>query len=279
MSNVVNPAARTRRNVLIALGALAALAVLVLATVVLPKLTDGGKDESGVGGFHELRKDEFAAALIAAREKAGSWSYLEAQTLNGKANGVIEGKVTWDGEEVALAFAPQGGAGGEGEFRYVEGDWYYYTPSESKKKPWLKLDGEKSQVVVEALANEADPRRQLAIFEDPAGFQVMGVENVGIAEAVHYRVTVAIEKVKEVTSNPVVGNPGDQQVFDVWVDEEDQIVKMAIPTQIGAVDSEEVRTFTGYGDDVVIEVPPADQVRVAALVVRDDEKDEKKPAN
>ncbi|TCJ30337.1 hypothetical protein [Nocardioides jejuensis] len=266
MSNAVSTASRTRRNVVIVLSAVAVLALLVGGLLLLNRGSD--KDDAAVGDLQELRRDDFAAALINAREKAGSWSYLEAQTLNGKPNGVLNGKVAWDGKKVKLAFAPAGSTDGEGEFRSVDGDWYYYSPKDDAKKPWLKLDSAKSKVVVQAMSNEADPRRQLAIFEDPAGFQVVGVENIGIAQAVHYRVTVSVEKVKEVTSNPVVGNPGDVQVWDVWVNDKDQVVKMTIPTDIGAVTSEEIITFTGYGDKVDIEVPPADQVRSAALVAQ-----------
>ncbi len=252
------------RSVLIVLASLAVLAGLALA-MVLGKSDDQRELD---GGFHELRKDEFASALIAAREKAGSWSYLETHTLNGKPSGVIQGKVAWDGKNVDMAFLPQGSKDGEGEFRYVDGNWYYYAPGDDPKQPWLELDKSRSKVLVDALAREADPRRQLAIFENPAGFQVVGVENVGVAVAVHYRVTVTIEAVREVTSNPVVGNPGDKQVFDVWVDDKDQIVKLRIPTEITGITAEEIRTFTGYGNDVKIEVPPADQTRLGAIATR-----------
>lgn len=259
-------AGSARRSVLIVLGALLALTALVLAMV----LGKSGDDDTVDGGFHELRKDEFAAALIDAREKAGSWSYIESHTLNGKPSGVLQGKVTWDGKNVGLAFVPQGSKNGEGEFRYVEGNWYYYAPGGDPKKPWLELDKSRSKVLTDALAREADPRRQLAIFKNPAGFQVLGVENVGVAVAVHYRVTVSIETVREVSSNPVVGNPGDKQVFDVWVDDKDQIVKMRIPTEITGISAEEIRTFTGYGNDVRIEVPPADQTRLGAVTTKQD---------
>jgi hypothetical protein len=103
---------------------------------------------------------------------------------------------------------------------------------------------------------------------------VLGVENVGVAEAVHYRVTVTIEKVKEVTSNPVVGNPGDMEVFDVWVDNKDRIVKLTIPSDIGAIKSEQIRTFSNYGARTVIEAPPADQVKDAVLVGKPEKKNE-----
>lgn len=272
MSHVVSPAARPRRNVLIVLGALVVLALLVVAVVVLPKL--GDDDTGSLGGFHELRKDEFAEALIDAREKAGSWSYVETTTRNGEIQSVIEGRVVWDGKDVDLAFAPRGATGAAGEARRVDGAWYINEPRLSKTRPWAKLTGEKSEVLVDALDNEADPRRQLAIFDDPAGFQVIGVENVGVAEAVHYRVTVTVEKVKEVTSNPVVGNPGDKAVFDVWVDNKDQVVKLTIPTEIGSIKSEQIRIFSDYGANHVIEAPPASEVQETRLTAKPEKKNE-----
>lgn len=271
MSQPESSAGRARRNVLIVLGAVLALTALVLA-MVLGK-SSGSDDDKLAGGFHELRADEFADALVAAREKAGTWSYLETQTLNDKPAGVLEGKVSWDGKDFEFAFVAQGSETGEGEMRYVDDRWFYYQPSSSPKKPWLELTDPKAQPLVAAMAREGDPRRQLAIFEDPAAFQVVGVENVGVAVAVHYRVTVSIEKVREMTSNPVVGDAGDQQVYDVWVDDEDRIVKLVIPTDIGGVaQSTVVRTFTNYGEDVDVEVPPADQILPATFVTKEPKK-------
>jgi hypothetical protein len=101
--------------------------------VVLQKNDD---DEGSLGGFHELRKDEFANALIDARKKAGSWSYVETTTLNGSIKSVVEGKVTWDGKHVGLAFAPRGSTGAAGEARLVDGVWYINEPRLSKERPW-----------------------------------------------------------------------------------------------------------------------------------------------
>lgn len=263
------PAGGVRRNVLIVLGAFALLAAMVVA-VVLGK-SDGDGD-LGEGGFRELRKDEFVPALLAARKEAGTWRVVQSTILDGRPKGYFEVATAWDGKEFSVSRMPGQSKDGVGEFRYVEGNWYYYDPAQSAEKPWIELDAEKSKVAVGAITREADPRRQLEIFENPRAFTVVGVENVGVAVAVHYRITVAVEQVQRATDNPVVGNSGDELVWDVWVDRDDRIVKDSLPVPIAeGIESVRVRTYSAYGEPVRIEAPPADQVMAAALVSRPEE--------
>jgi hypothetical protein len=247
------------RRLLIVLAALGVLAVMIVA-VVLGK-ADAPKTEKDAisGGFHELRKDEFSDALLEAREKAGTWSFLEVNTFDGQTRQMIEGKVVWDGADgLRMSYAPQGSAAGE--FRLVDGHWYYNNVLENKRKPWVELNKESMATLIAALDKEADPRRQVAIFKNPTGFDVVGVENIGTAVAVHYRVTVPIERVREASGNPVVGDAGSEQVYDVWLDKDDEIVKLVQPTTVGLKESAEVRTFSGYGEKITIDAPPAEQV-------------------
>lgn len=260
------PAGGVRRNVLIVLGAFALLAAMVVA-VVLGK--SGGDGDLGEGGFNELRKDEFVPALLAARKEAGTWRTVQSTILDGRPKGYFEVTTAWDGKEFTVSRMPGQSKDGVGEFRYVEGDWYYYDPSQSPEKPWIHLDPAQSKEAVGAITREADPRRQLEIFENPRAFQVIGVENVGVAVAVHYRITVAVEQVKRATDNPVVGESGDELVWDVWVDRDDRIVKDSLPVPIAeGIESVRVRTYSAYGKPVRIEVPPVDKTTEAAMVAR-----------
>jgi hypothetical protein len=254
----------TPRRLLIVLAALVILAVMVGA-VALAKSDKSDKPKTATisEGFHELRKDEFSTALLDAREKAGSWTFLEVNTLDGQTKQLIEGKVIWDGaDDLSMSYAPQGSTAGE--FRLVDGHWYYNNIQQDKRKPWVELDQKTMKTLIDALDKEADPRRQVAIFKDPAGFETVGVENIGTDVAVHYRVTVPIERVREATGNPVVGQAGSQQVYDIWLDKDDRIVKLVQPASIGLKESAEVRTFS-YGQDVKIEAPPADQITQGKL--------------
>lgn len=256
---VPSSASRATRSLIIVLVAVGALAALVLAVVLGKSDTHGkpGDTEAIAGGFHELRADEFADAVLAAREKAGAWSYLEVNTLDGKTRAVWKGEVVWDGgDDFSMTY---GAEGAEGVFVLADGAWYFNDP-QPKMKPWVKLEEGEAGPLISSLTKEADPRRQIAIFEDPKEFAVVGVENIGTAVGVHYRITVGIEQVRAATGNPVVGDAGDDQVFDVWLDKEDRLLKLVLPTAIGTVQSAEVRTFS-YGDDIEIEAPPADQIR------------------
>jgi hypothetical protein len=246
------------RRLLIVLAAFGLLAVMVGAVWLGKSAAHDEAPKSTIGGgFHELRKDEFGAALLDAREKAGSWTFLEVNTIDGQTKQMIEGKVSWaGGDHLRMSYAPAGSAAGE--FRLVDGEWFYNNVQENKRKPWVALDAKTMKTLIAALDKEADPRRQVAIFNDPSGFEVVGVENIGTDVAVHYRVTVPIKSVQEATGNPVVGNAGEQQVYDVWLDKQDRIVKLVLPSTIGTSEAAEVRTFT-YGEKVDIQAPPAGQ--------------------
>lgn len=268
MPTPVTPSAsRATRNLIIVLVAVGALAALVLA-VVLGKSDSAdkpGASEAIAGGFHELRADEFADAVLAAREEAGSWSFLEVNTLDGKTKAVWKGEVVWKGgDDFSMTY---GADGTEGVFVLADGSWFFHDP-QPKMKPWVKLQEAEAGPLIASLTREADPRRQIAIFEDPKEFAVIGVENIGTAVAVHYRITVSIEQVREAAGNVIVGDAGDDQVFDVWLDKEDRLLKLVLPTTIGTLESSEVRTFS-YGKDLEIEAPPADQVRLGTVKIEE----------
>ena len=254
----------TPRRLLIVLAALGVLAALVLA-VVLGKSagTDEGDGNRIEGGFHELRADEFVDAVVKAREDAGSWKFLQVETIDGKNKAVWEGETVWHGgDDIAMTYKPQGAAG---EFRLAGGNWYWNDP-ESKTKPWMKLVADGSGPWITALNRLADPARDAQIFDSPKEFRVVGAENIGSAEAVHYRITVGLEQVRDEQDVPLPGEAGQDQVYDVWLDAEDRIVKIVEPSSLGTTSLARVRTFFGYGDDYDIPVPPADQVKVAKVV-------------
>ncbi|RJS46341.1 hypothetical protein [Nocardioides cavernaquae] len=249
----------TSRRLLIVLAALGVLAAMVLAVVLgksaTPDKAGGARIE---GGFRELRADEFADAIVQAREEAGSWKFLQVETIDGKSKAVWEGVTVWNGDDdLAMTYKPQGA---EGEFRLASGAWYWNDPA-SRAKPWIKLVPDGSGPWIAALDRLADPARDAEIFASPKDFRVVGAENIGSSEAVHYRITVDLEQVLDAQGVPLPGEAGQQQVYDVWLDAEDRIVKIVEPSSLGATSLTRIRTFFGYGDDYEIPVPPADQVK------------------
>jgi hypothetical protein len=249
----------TSRRLLIVLAALGVLAAMVLAVVLGKSAAPENEGSARIdGGFRELRADEFADAIVKAREESGSWKFLQVETIDGTSKAVWEGVTVWNGDDdLAMTYKPQGA---EGEFRLAGGAWYWNDPA-SRSKPWIKLVPDGSGPWIAALNRLADPARDAEIFESPKDFRVVGAENIGSAEAVHYRVTVGLEQVRDTQGSPVVGEASQDQVYDIWLDGEDRIVKMVEPSSIGATSLTRIRTFFGYGEDYDIPVPPADEVK------------------
>ena len=243
------------------------LGVLLVSTVVLG--TDGDDDASDLrDGFHALSADEFSDVMLDAQRAAGSWRYEQVTETNGQAGQLWEGEQEWDGTTTTLRYGAKDESGDYVvEARFVDGEVYLRAQETPGRKPWWKLDkvgGKDASALVESLQRDADPVRRAAIFEDPAVFRVVGVEDLESGPAVHYRVEVSAEAVREATGLPVPGEAGKNRLFEVWLDKEDRLVKLVSPVDIGGLKGSETITFSDYGDDFTITAPPADEVTTKA---------------
>lgn len=250
--------------------AVVTLVGLLLLVVVLREDTDNGAGGELEGGFHALSEEEFADAIQDAQREAGSWSYEEVETLDGQVKSTWVGEQTWDGTTTTLHYGTKDTDGAYLiEVLVVDAAIYLKDTTAREgtpagRKPWLKLDAEESSqsgVLVDSILKEADPARRASVFAEPSTFELVGIENIGTDVAAHYRVGVPVEAVRDASGLPVPGEPGEQQVFDVYLDKDDRLVKLVIPTSLGTIESVETRTFSHYGEDFEIVAPPADQVR------------------
>jgi hypothetical protein len=220
-----------------------------------------------------LSADEFSAAMLEAQRDAGSWRYEEVTTTNGQVGQVWEGEQEWNGATTTLRYGAKDDAGEYVvETRFVGGEVYLRGKETPGEKPWWKLDtlgGRDASALVESMQRDADPERRAAIFADPALFQVVGVEDLESGPAVHYRVEVSAEAVRQATGVPVPGEAGKNRRFDVWLDEDDRLVKLVSPVDIGGLEASETVTFSDYGDDFEIVAPPADEVTTKAPSLRE----------
>ncbi len=161
-----------------------------------------------------------------------------------------------------------------------DGDTSYVRfPAISEKLPdgasWIRSDGEKVKVdgfefgELEDFAS-TDPRELLRLLEAAGGeVEVVGVEEVRGAEATHYRVTIDPVEAAKATpgglgplAEPLQARAGDVPV-DVWLDGDGLVRKLQV--EISAQQQEAGSASVGfelwdYGDDVEIELPPADEV-------------------
>lgn len=258
------PTPATIRAAVIAAGV---LGVLLVSMVVLGT-RDDDKDASDLpDGFHALSAGEFSDAILDAQREAESWRYVEVTEREGQAGTVWEGEQLWDGTTTTLRYGAKDESGNfVVEARLVDGEFYLRGQETVGSKPWWKLDkikGRESDALVESMSRDSDPVRRAAIFADPAVFTVVGVEELESGPAVHYRIEVTPEAVREATGLPVPGEAGTNRRFDLWLDKEDRLLKMVSPVEVAGLTASETVTFSDYGVDFDITAPPADQVTTA----------------
>lgn len=215
-------------------------------------------DNEVAKGFQAIDEDELGETLAESRREAGTWAYQYVTTSSaapGKQEQSI-GKVAWDGERVDWTF---GVPGFEDVFLVSEGEWYWKDPRDADaKRPWVHFDPadqpDVSRRSMEAIANAVNPERQMDMLDDPLECEVMGLD--ASVAAVHYRLTLDVEKVQEAMGAPVVGNVGDRRVYEIWVDQDDQLVKLLEKSKTGELETTTTKTYTGFGDEQEITIPP-----------------------
>jgi hypothetical protein len=259
------PAPSSIRAVVIGI---AVLAVLVLSTVVLGTRGDENDSSSDLRkGFHALSADEFSDAMLDAQREAGSWRYEEVTSTAGVAGQAWEAEQVWDGTTTTLRYGAKDEAGDYVlEARLVDGEFYLRGNETKGAKPWWKLDkihGRDTDALVESMTRDSDPERRAAIFADPAEFKVIGVEDLDTGPAVHYRIEVPVEAVRAATGVPVPGEAGKNRLFDVWLDQQDRLMKLVSPIEIPGLEASETITFSDYGAHFDITAPPADEISTA----------------
>ncbi len=261
MSSRLPPSSTIRAGVIAAV----VLGVLLVSVIVLGTRDDDASDLRD--GFHALSADEFADAMLAAQRKAGSWRYVEVTSREGQAGQVWEGEQHWDGEATTLRYGAKDEAGNYIlEARLVDGEFYLRGAETPGEKPWWRLDkirGQESDALVESMSRDSDPVRRAAIFANPAVFRLIGVEDLESGPAVHYRIEVTAEAVREASGLPVPGEAGTNRLFDVWLDKDDRLVRMDSPVDIAGLEASETVTFSDYGVDFDITAPPADEITTA----------------
>lgn len=240
------------------------LGVLLLSVVVLGTGDDKDNASDLPDGFHALSADEFSDAMLDAQREAGSWRYEEITSRDGQEGQLWEGEQLWDGETTTLRYGAKDASGSYIlEARLVDGEFYLRGKSAPGAKPWWKLDkirGQDSDALVESMSRDSDPVRRAAIFADPAVFKLIGVEDLESGPAVHYRIEVTPEAVREASGLPAPGEAGTNRLFDVWLDQDDRLVKLVSPVDIAGLEASETVTFSDYGADLDITAPPADEI-------------------
>jgi hypothetical protein len=265
------PRVSTRRQ-------LGCLSTLAAATVVLAGCGGGaveGTASSGSASSSSAAPPTDAAGLAAALQQgARSIRSAHLSLLVSAAGQTIDGQ----GDETLSAGKLQDldlteTVPGAGQIRILMagGQTYVQLPASVNRsgKPWTLVSTSSSNPVVAQLASTLEQTQQSASLDQytaftraATGLQVVGPEQVGGADATHYKISVDVTRLPET-------QPGREQLLsaglttlpvDLWVDAEGRPVKVTEDLTVQGQTVDTTVTIGNFDAPVTITAPPADQV-------------------
>lgn len=218
----------------------------------------GVQDVSGLelpGGFDPIPADEFFTTVTGAQKAAGTWTVVSTAESGGEASAPAnqDVQVTASGVDVRISM--------QGSFGPVEALWvdetFFVKGLTPPGKPWLKPDGE-GQVgeLLAGLVAYSDPEQFLGAIREPAGFQLVGVEDTDAGRAAHYRIRIDAQSFlgdERATAE-------DSIEMDMWVDEQDRPVQVVTVSDVGGSQLRSTLIYSDYGQELELTAPPARQV-------------------
>lgn len=217
----------------------------------------GGGD--GGGSAAPLTAADLAPRLVAAQNKAGT-AHLEGSITAGSMGQVeLSGDLRLSSANPGAHLRMSLALLGDGiEAILVDKTMYVKVPGLSSEKPWLKLSLRSGPLASSGLG-ALNMASMLKGLEGALSVKPRGQENVDGVATTRYAVTVDAAKALAAQGlDSLVPSAGKSPkvVYDLWVDDDDLVRKLAMKTGSASVQM----TFSAYGEPVTITAPPASEV-------------------
>ncbi len=223
------------------------------------------ESEAAESSLTELSADDFYPSVMAAMEEAGSFTFTttsdsagQAQEMTGEArfgDGGIEMKATGTGAQAM-------------EMILVDKAMYMKSEAFGTGDKWLKIDLSDPNSLFGMIGKATDPEVMFKAMESPKKLELIGSEDVDGVETNHYRITMDPSSYLEAMEFPpaMAEMLPKELVTDMWVDADnlprkfEQTVEVKAAGGGQATKSNTQGTYSDFGTDVEIEVPPASEV-------------------
>lgn len=164
-----------------------------------------------------------------------------------------------------------------GEIVYIQ--WPFVATFLGATTPWISMAADEGLATVEQFSTMSpiSPEDLFAAYEDLDVEVVdLGSASVNGVEATHYRIEIDLEQAFGQLSGADGAFAGDDPLpqgtvpVEVWISEEGQVVRMVMEILGSSLGEDEdfesmsMRYDFFYGEDIVIEAPPASEVTEAA---------------
>ena len=213
----------------------------------------------------ELSADDFYPSVMAAMPEAGSFAFTttsdsagQAQEMTGEArfgDGGIEMEATGTGAQAM-------------DMILVDKTMYMKSEALGTGDKWLKIDLSDPNSLFGMIGKATDPEVMFKAMESPKKLELIGSEDVDGVETNHYRITMdPASYLAAMEFPPAMAEMLPKElVTDMWVDADnlprkfEQTVEVKAAGGGQATKSNTQGTYSDFGTDVEIEVPPASEV-------------------
>ena len=213
-----------------------------------------------------LTKADFGDRIYAAFQEAGTLKFEIEQS--GAASSTGSGEADLSGEEVASRVTQEVQGAGTVDAVVLDGLFYVKSAQLSGEK-WLKIDPKAKDglgALVGSLGGNSDPAKLLQVMNQASEVTAEGQEEVGGVETTKYHVVLPRKAfAATLGANPQITQMLPEQVeFDMWVDGDDLVRKQASELTVAGQETASTITYSGFGEPVQIEAPPASQTTTKA---------------
>lgn len=261
-----------------------ALAALATGAFALTALTACG-DDAGDGSAHDTAAGSAALAglhtgdqvdpgdfvdTVAAGLEQSTTAHVTMKTSLGQAGDLTgEGDLDYTADPPAMAMTmtlpPMMGESSTADVRFVDGVFYLSFGDLTAGK-FVKLDPSDPSGPfggMGSMLEQMDPAAMLHTIE-PAIDEVTydGEEDVDGRSLGHYELTVDGAELGKAVDAPdsATAQLPDTLAYDIWLDDQNRLSKFTMDFPVQGTDASVEMSVTGWGEDVTIEAPPADQV-------------------
>lgn len=229
----------------------------------------GQSGEAAEGG--SVAGAELGQRMLDAMTEAQTASFTGETTAAG-ASTTTEGVVRIEPESTATRATTQA-QGQTIEIILLPDGAFLSTGDTGDGKPWLRIDAGSSDPAAAAMGQfldsfkaASDPRSSAEVYRQAGDFTVVGTEDVGGVEATHYSGAIppaallsALPEEMRAGMEPMLGT--EPFPVEIWLDGDDRPVRFVQTATIQGAETTSTQTFSGWGDPVEIEAPPAEQIQ------------------
>jgi hypothetical protein len=224
----------------------------------------------------EIDTAEFVAAIMSAQREAGTYQMemtVEAEGLEFTASGASWYPESGEVPDLRMTTNLPPEQGGEIEIVLIDESAYLRLPPEAGvPTPWLKIDPDGGDPIsaemaslIEEMTSSADLEQSLETVVAAGSIEQGDTDVIDGVDVTEYVLTVDVSEMPADAFGGVAPEdlPIDELTYSLWVGDDDLVRRMT--SDLGGYGAMDVKAF-GWGEPVVIEAPPADQVTDASTL-------------